>query len=218
MAVRKIKYNDRSVTGSFFSTKMNSNIEFESSLERDFFTWCEFNNRVDEYLHQPLSIEYKCKNGVNRIYTPDVLVIFSDSRDPHLIELKYKKDIKDQFPENKEKYRAAVKYCVPKNWKFLFVNEDIRTDYLQNAKFLLSFDINELNEFEEDKMIVFLRKMKDFTPKSFIESFAKTDYVRGVYLRFFWILVLKRIVICDLNRPLNMNTKCFLKDEYEFYY
>ncbi len=218
MAVRQIKHNDRSVTGSLKSGKMESIVDFESSLERDFFTWCEFNPTVEEYLHQPLSIEYRCSRGIQRTYTPDVLVIFSDSREPILVEVKYKDDFKEQFRENKEKFRAAIKYCVRMGWKFEVIDESIRTDYLKNAKFLMNFNFEDLIEEERSKMINHMKLMKSFTPREFIQSFAKTEYVQGVYLRFFWILVRQRIVLCDLRKPLTMSTNCVLSNEYETYY
>jgi hypothetical protein len=56
MPVRKIPKNYRSVTGRFPSLKNNRSVAFESTLERDFYLSLEFDEGVESYEEQPLTI------------------------------------------------------------------------------------------------------------------------------------------------------------------
>lgn len=212
MGVRKINANDRSITGSFHSEKMNERVHFESSLEKDFYLWCEFNGSVTEYLYQPLSIVYKNDYGVNSIYTPDVLVHFLDSRPTKLIEIKYSTDLKENFTKYKPKFKAAIKYCLERDWKFELITESIRTPLLDNIKFLNQFKNNTLDQELKDQILTHLASFEKFTPRIFLETFAKTDYIKGIGLRYFWTLTLRREIICDLTTPISMNTVFYLSD------
>ena len=76
MSVRKIPKNYRNVTGQMASTK-SSDVLYESTLERDFFTLLEFDTHVSSYETQPLKIQWQDTTGKARTYTTDVLVHFS---------------------------------------------------------------------------------------------------------------------------------------------
>ena len=218
MGIRKIKPNKLSITGQFYSDKMEDTIKFESNLEKDYYIWCEFNSCVTDYIYQPLSIKYINEHNVNAIYTPDVLVKYLDSRQTNLIEIKYSDDLKKNFELYKPKFNAAIKYCRERDWKFEVITESIRTPYLSNVKFLLTYNKEIIEDEFKYKMLNRMGKLKHFTPKSFVEDFAKTEYLRGVTLRYFWTLALKREIICDLTIPLNMNTKFYLSESnYEKY-
>lgn len=218
MAVRKIKANNRSVTGEFFSDKMEEIVKFESNLEKDFYLWCEFNPCVEEYIFQPLSIVYQNQHDKRAIYTPDVLVKYSDSRSTSLIEIKYSQDLKENFEEYRPKFKAAIRYCREQDWKFEVITEKIRTPYLNNIKFLLNFMGGNINDEFREQILKTMGEMKSFTPKTFLDQFAKTEYIKGVALRYFWTLALKREIICDLTVPLSMNTLFYLSEHnYEKY-
>lgn len=87
MPSRKIPKNYRSVTGTFPSLKNNSNISYESLLERDFYMLLEFDSNVKEYEEQPFTIKYQRNNNTYK-YTPDVLVHYYDNTLPTVYEIK----------------------------------------------------------------------------------------------------------------------------------
>lgn len=212
MGVRKIKPNELSITGQFYSVKMEDTIKFESNLEKDFYLWCEFNPCVEEYLFQPLSIVYLNQYNVRATYTPDVLVRYSNNRQTSLIEIKYSDQLKKNFETFRPKFKAAFKYCLERDWKFEVITETIRTPFLENIKFLLKYRKEEIEDDFKDKILLKMKELRSFTPNSFIQDFAKTDYIKGIALRYFWTLALHREIICDLTIPMNMNTKFYISE------
>ena len=74
MPVRKIPKNYRSVTGILTSSKAEGPAAFESTLERDLFALLEFSPDVKKFEVQPVTIPWVDSHGIQRRYTPDVLV------------------------------------------------------------------------------------------------------------------------------------------------
>lgn len=218
MAKRKITANDRSLTGSLISSKMELKVDFESSLERDYFILLEFDKSVDTYVEQPVSIQYFCEKGINRIYTPDVLVTFKDKeRKPWLCEIKYRSDFRENFSKYKAKFKAAKKYCDEKGWSFCLVDESIRGDYLRNANFLLKYKNREyLPEVKNDVIntLMHLSKINNFfTPMEFRDNFGQTFELKAIGLAEFWRLVLRQEILFDQDVLLTMNTEMWLNDD-----
>jgi hypothetical protein len=216
MGTRKITFNDRSVTGSFNSDKQEKRIDFESKLERDFYSVLEFDKSVKTFLEQPLGIEYRCDKGINRIYTPDVLVTFvNPNRQPWLCEVKYKADVKENFETYRSKFLAAIKLCLENNWKFKLIDESIRDDYFRNAQFLLPYSKVKYNPAQELEIINFLHTIQVekgyFTPIDFRDKYGVTFEVKAIAMAVFWKLVLDNDIIFIHDQPLSMNTEMWLK-------
>lgn len=136
--VRKIKPSSRSITGKRSSSKTNVSQHFESTLERDFLTLLEYDDKVDDYGVQPITIHYENKGRAAR-YTPDMLVYFKShvAKKPLLVEIKYLADLKKDIELLKLKFRAADIYARENGLEFNVLTEaDIRTAYLINVKFL----------------------------------------------------------------------------------
>lgn len=94
MPVRNIPKNYRNVTGVAAHRKAVGKAMFESTLERDFLTLLEFNQSVDSFEVQPLTIHWVDGANKERIYTPDVLVYYHhDLNPPTLYEVKYRSDL-----------------------------------------------------------------------------------------------------------------------------
>ncbi|MFZ5897605.1 MAG: hypothetical protein ACOYU7_00210 [Bacillota bacterium] len=71
---RSVATSGVKIRGKFPSSKMGRTVEYESTLERDFFYWLEFDEDVWEYYEQPLRLDYKyC--GEERWYYPDLWVV-----------------------------------------------------------------------------------------------------------------------------------------------
>jgi hypothetical protein len=76
MAVRKVRSIGSNIIGSFPSLKMkNHQIAFESTIERDFLFFLEYDPTVTCYYEQPFTIEHIGADGKLRTYTPDFQVI-----------------------------------------------------------------------------------------------------------------------------------------------
>jgi hypothetical protein len=130
--------------------------KFESSIEEDFFLFLRFNRLVASFEDQPVTLEWRDAKGKIRDYTPDVLVKYRtdlpEAADmiPVLCEVKpdlvegsksarrYKPPRKEDEEENKLKWAAAERYASNHGWGFKVYREnEIRTPYLDNARFLL---------------------------------------------------------------------------------
>ena len=77
MPARKIRPSRYSVTGYVPTTKGTKAQDAESSLEHDFLTLLEYDWRVERYVAQPFTIEWRDLTGTRRRYTPDVIVKYS---------------------------------------------------------------------------------------------------------------------------------------------
>src|SRR6266705_3305876 len=152
MPVRTVPKNYRSLTGLVPNTRTQSMTAFESSLERDFFLLLDFNPDVEFFEEQPVKIVYHDANGRRRTYTPDVLVRYRNDRPPArhikplLCEVKYRDDLRQHWVAYRPKFRAAGRYARQQGWRFRVVTErHIRTPYLDNVKFLRSYQAMAIN-------------------------------------------------------------------------
>ncbi|WP_164976711.1 TnsA endonuclease N-terminal domain-containing protein [Chryseobacterium sp. CH21] len=125
--------------------KNNSEVIFESSLERDMIMMMEMDKFCHSYHEQPVKISFTDKTGKKRNYVPDFLMFFhqglkSEGMKPLLIEVKYREDLRKNFGEYKEKFRAAIDFCKINNYEFRIITEyEIRTQFLENAYFLYRY-------------------------------------------------------------------------------
>jgi hypothetical protein len=92
MPVRKIPKNYLSVTGGFASQKNGRMLGFESLLEKEHMLLLEFDDAVDHFEEQPVTIRIP---GTSKSYTPDVLIHFRPTQEnpsagcPLLVEVKH---------------------------------------------------------------------------------------------------------------------------------
>src|SRR5436305_3789204 len=87
MAVRKVRSIGSNIIGSFPSLKMkNQRISFESTIERDFLFFLEYDQTVTCYYEQPFTIESTSASGKLSTYTPDFQVIRTNGKE--LVECK----------------------------------------------------------------------------------------------------------------------------------
>src|SRR5919109_3163101 len=171
MPVRIIPKNSRSLTGLVLNTRTQSMAVFESSLERDFLLLLDFDLDVECYEEQPVKIVYHDANGRRRTYTPDVLVRYRTDRlqarhtKPLLCEVKYRDDLRQHWAEYRPKFRAAARYARQQGWRFRLVTErSIRTPYLDNVKFLRSYQAMAINASSRTWLLNTLVALGETTP------------------------------------------------------
>lgn len=145
MATRKIKKSHSGVTGVWHGTKVRTSQEFESLLERDFLIFLDFIPSVAGYEVQPVTIRYEDAQSKEHDYTPDVLVEFKQGRgfvdrQPWLVEVKPRENLRKDWGELRERFRAAHQYAREKGWRFRILTEqEIRTTALEHAKYFRSY-------------------------------------------------------------------------------
>jgi hypothetical protein len=186
---------------------------FESSLERDLFTLLDFDIGVSGFEEQPIRISYVDKHGRQHTYTPDVLIhyhanISSVTPPPLLAEVKFRADLFKDWEELKPKFKAARAYSRERGWqRFRILTEnEIRTPYLENAKFLRGYIGLGFVPHEAHLLLDTLAALGPATPQSLLLKCSK-DPMRGAELMpTMWHLVALRYIGCDLNVRLTMES------------
>lgn len=136
MPVRKVSNRGGNIIGRFPSLKMERMIAFESLIERDFIYLLDFEQDVEWFAEQPLTISYQ-HQGKTLKYTPDFHIIRNGQN--VLAECKPEKHI--QSAENQRKFTAACSWCMARGWTFQVVTDThLRSGCrLQNVKLLTQF-------------------------------------------------------------------------------
>ena len=209
---RRITKSYWSITGKKSNKKTGKSHRFESTLERDYITLLEYDDEVDNYIEQPLTIYY-FHDGKDRIYTPDLLTIYKPSANlkPLLSEIKYKADLLLHQSDYKLKFDAAAKYSHENGYQFSIITEDeIRTVHLQNAIFLNRYGYNEVDEELTSILLTGLSGIHQSTPETLITHCENTANCKSELLFALWQLVAKKEVNCNLNMPITMHSKIWI--------
>lgn len=211
MPVRKIPKNYRNVTGVAAHRKADGPAMFESTLERDFIALLEFDPSVETFEVQPLTLDWTDSNGKSRRYTPDVLATFNlphRHRGRTLYEVKYRDELRKDWQELRPKFRAAVHFTRIQGWRFKIITEvEIRTPYLDNAKFLLPFmRQGPAEEVHMDLLDEQLRHLHHSTPAKLMASVFQDEWNQARQLPTLWYLIGTRQIGVDLSTKLTMTS------------
>lgn len=219
--VRKIGLKYSSLSGRFYSVKNNSEVLFESSLERDMIIMLEMDNLVHSYHEQPIKISFIGKNGQSHTYTPDFLIFFHYShsslcKKPTLVEVKYRDDLKQKFADYKEKFKAAIDFCKLNGYDFKIMTEDnIRGQFFENAKFLYRYKKSEslhLGNSDVELLIKIMCEVQMTTPKDLILLAAQDKKKQQELIYVLWYLVSRYIIRCNLESKITMSSQIWLDD------
>ena len=136
MPVRKVSNRGGNVIGQFPSIKMKRMVAFESLIERDYLYLLDYEQNIEWFEEQPLTVEYR-HNGKILHYTPDFHIV--EAGQDVLVECKPLAFVdKDK---NQRKFSAARAWCTEHGWAFRVVtDQDVRTKYrLENVKLLTRY-------------------------------------------------------------------------------
>lgn len=212
MPVRKIPKNYRNVTGIAAHGKADGPAAFESTLERDFITLLEFDPNVVSFEVQPITLRWQDGDGTGRHYTPDVLVTLrgdDDANPPRILyEVKYRSELRRDWIELRPKFKAAIHYAKANGWRFKLVTEvEIRTPYLQNARFLLPFlHQGEPTVADQHRLRAQLVSQEQTTPTELLATLSDDQWEQARLLPALWYLVATRQVGIDLEQALTMSS------------
>lgn len=216
---RKIGYTYGSLSG-YYPFRKEKSIAFESSLERDLIILLEFNDSVCDVIEQPLTIEYRNRKGTIVSYTPDFLVYFNElnsllgkriKRKPLLIEVKPRDVLKKDFHLYKDRFKQAIKYANKNEMIFKVFDETrIRTQYFANVKFLERYKELVFDSYEREQILALLNIAGNLSIEYLLEYFCKTREQRGIMLSHIWKLISNKIIECDLNHSLNLETQVWI--------
>lgn len=210
---RRIPIGTRSVTGRH----ENDGTPYESSLERDFLTICAFDYKVERVLAQPVIVRYKDTAERLRSYTPDFLVFYRRDleearRQNHLLcEIKPSDKLADHGAEFTERFQAAERKAKREGWDFrVFTDQDIRTPYLANVRFLLPY---READYDPEAAWILHERLKTFgetDPHTLLSSLFRDRDQQARHLPMLWHLVANFDIRTDLMRPLTMKSRIWL--------
>lgn len=208
MPVRGNTKSHRSLVGVVASRKSVGPASFESSLERDFFEILDFEPGVREFEVQPLRVPFRDPNNQPRSYTPDVFVAWHEDR-PWLCEIKFRVDLFRNWSDLKPRFKAARAFCRAEEWEFRILTEnEIRTDYLANVRFLRHYlkpgrqAAKEHCEWVLDE----LTRTSRVPAHELIESMSHDKWTRGFLIYALWQLVAEGKIRADLNTRVSLET------------
>lgn len=220
MPARRIRPSRYSVTGYAPTSKGAVAQEAESSLEHDFLTLLEYDRRVERYVVQPFVIEWRDVTDAKRRYTPDVIVKYSYAAmcdDPHLrttvFEVKPRAVLRANWGDLKPKFRNAIGWAKEFRCRFRLVTEnEIRTPYLTNARFLLDYRSRHLSDnpglvaARQHLIGQALCKLGRTTPKFLVEALSRDLQQQAELIPWIWNLINQRVIGVDLQKPLTMSS------------
>jgi len=115
------EYNSWFSKGTHFSSKLNKEVHYRSSWEKQAYIILDEDDNVISYEPEPFSISYTFDNAT-RNYIPDILVEFKDKKRV-LVEVKPTTFI--DYEINQVKFDAARKYCEDNDIIFEIWSESI---------------------------------------------------------------------------------------------
>lgn len=211
--VRDIVYNSRSVTGMVPLLG-----EYESTLERDLMEILRFDPSVEHFTAQPVTIGYFDPLGKLRTYTPAGLIQFkptaSQPPQPVLYEVKYRADFRLDWRNLLRKFRAAKIYALDQGWRFeVFTEREIRTPYLDNAKFLWRYLEQSPSPDARRQILQVLWDLDEADPEMLLFALCRDAHNRARLIPTLWHLVAIGAIGCDLNVPLTMRSRLWPVEE-----
>lgn len=205
MPVRKVSNRGGNIIGSFSSLKMKSSIKYESTIERDFLYFLEYDPTVVEYYAQPMVIETTDKKGKVHTYTPDFRVIRIDRKE--IIECK-PEALLDQ-PHSQQQIEMGVEWTNNNDHNFVIVTDtDLRKDHtLANLKLLWRYSRLALPAVMAANCITYLKMhpegvmFEDLT--RFLAYVANTTEMQQPYRQapFIYSMLFRYIMKVDLTQP-----------------
>lgn len=209
MAVRKIPRSYRNLTGRVAIAKQENSAAFESPLERDLYVLLDFNPAVASIQHQPFRIDYMRADERFTHYTPDALIFYRPEykRKPVLCEVKPYEQLRKDWSDLRPGFKAAVSMCRREGWIFhIYTENQIRTPYLQNARFLRAYRDVAPDELRAERVRGYLRKSKEATLGSLLTHFCPQESARGAWLSLVWHLIATGRLQADLQSPLGYSS------------
>lgn len=211
---RKIDLSNISLTGSIISVKNNSVVDFESSLERDYIYLLEYETNIKSYYEQPIKISY-FDNDKAKIYIPDFFVEYYNGLKSNVIEIKYKKDLEENKEKYQKKFNAASVFCKKNNLNFIILTEeDIRTEILFNAKFLLYYQnpLMKINNGYVEQIYNTIKKFKQITARELIDETVIEEDRKPEFIYVLWHMVANHLLNYNKENKLTMSTVISLRN------
>ena len=111
------------------------------------------------------------------------------------------------------KFRAAQRYARQQGWRFRLVTErHVRTPYLENVKFLRSYQAISINASYRTRILNALLELEETDPASLLPALSQDRWQQAQILPMLWQLIASRQIGTDLRQPLTMQSRIWLKE------
>lgn len=133
---RDVSFDDGRHAGTYFSVKLNREVQYESLLEMEFFLKLENLDEIVFYQEQPLVIEYMMEEK-RRLYYPDVYFVFDDGRSV-VAEIKPKHHM--ALYANLCKWSGLRKFCQDNGFGLLITDGRVYIQSLMRSEIPADFE------------------------------------------------------------------------------
>ncbi len=209
MAVRKVRNIGSNIIGSFPSLKMKcQQIAFESTIERDFLFFLEYDSTVICYHEQPFTIESTSTSGKCSTYTPDFQVIRANGKE--IVECKPEALLK--VAHTQHQMEVGQQWAKENGHTFTLMTDlALRSGHrLANVKLLWRYSrLSVSPSLEADCIDHLKRHLPAITLAELVNSRALASPCANL-LAVFYHLLWKGILLTDLTQPLNSESLVWL--------
>lgn len=190
-----------------------------AALMRDFFVILDFDLNVQYYQCQPVSVTYTDPTGAKSAFTPEFLITYR--RDivparrmrPLLCDVMTRQDVFENWATFKSHVCAAHRYARGRKWQYQLLTErEIRTPYLENARFLLPYCRLDTDWEGSHPLLRMLRELRQANPEALLAACSNGDAHRAKLTALLWHLVSIWQIGADLTEPLTMRSTIWSKD------
>jgi hypothetical protein len=200
MPVRKVSNCGGNIIGAFPSLKNGHTVHYESTIERDFLFFLEFDRMVLRYELQPFVITGTDAEGKPRSYIPDVLITRNTGKT--LVECKPTVRLDD--PHTKQQRALGETWCNSNDCDYIVITDtDLRTGpQLANLKLLwryarVSVPIAFLEQIHRT-LAPYPEGIPLITLTQYLHNVSPTSTLQPIVFH----LLFCHILTADLNQPL----------------
>jgi hypothetical protein len=190
-----------------------------AALMRDFFVILEFDRNLQYYQRQPVSVMYTDLSGAEGAFTPEFLITYRRDIEPArrmrplLCDVMTRQDVFENWAALKPRVPAAHRYARKRKWQYRLLTErEIRTAYLENARFLLPYCKLDTDWEASRPLLRALRELRQADPEALLAACATGYEHRAELTALLWHLVSTWQVGIDLTEPLTMRSTIWSKD------
>lgn len=210
----KGSWNRAHIIGTFYSNKMNKEVEYESLNEFIFCALLELDIKTIRYYVQPVEINVsyidKDFNRKSWIHIPDVIV-FREDMIPTIYQVKDIKGIESE--KLKITNKVCYKYVKERKWDYKVIYpKTLDENYIYNIKFLFGF-LKERKNYDKwvPKVIKKVTDLKIISISQLAKSFSEESDPL-IILPVIYHLIAVGVFSIELNIKINESSKIKLSN------
>ncbi len=209
MPVRKVSNRGGNIIGSFPPQIKGEKVRYESTIERDLVFFFKYDPTVITYHAQPMIITETITQGNTHTYTPDFLVVRTNSKE--IIECKPEALINS--PHAQQQIAIGQKWAAKNYHDFAIVTDtNLRTGHtLENLKLLWRYSRQTVPTATLARCIDYMEKRLEGVSFQDLALYLSTLAAKGVQQPFMqapliYNMLFRHILHTELTVPINPAT------------